>query len=221
MSQSSTLATTSVTYWPSTEPSIKRCICVNKQKKAKQAHPVEDIGISPWPVDVVEFGPDAYAYRKQVSIKQLYSQVPQTAWVSLATAVGASWRQDASVRTASRQRTWALSDPRLSSPARMRKKCCYSQKNFGSICSSLSPSPTHHSHVTNINPFATLSRIKCERYIFYKEVCSFVRSLKFVIIIDYVSAYICRCICIVVCGYTTRHGNSPPSFGWLGFLEEN
>ena len=29
-----------VTYWPSTEPSIK-----------KQMHPVEDIGILPWPVD--------------------------------------------------------------------------------------------------------------------------------------------------------------------------
>ena len=51
-----------VTYWPSAEPSIK-----------KQVHPVEDIGISPWPVDVVEFGADAYANRKQV--KQLYNQV--------------------------------------------------------------------------------------------------------------------------------------------------
>ena len=72
------------------------------------------------------------------------------------------------------------------------------------------PSPTHLSHITNINPFATLSRIKCERYIFYKEVCSFV------IIVDYVSAHnsICIwiririCICIRICiridvwGYT-------------------
>ena len=59
--------------------------------------------------------------------------------------------------------------PRLSSTARMRKKCCYGQKNFGSICGSLSPSPTQLSHATNINPFATLSRIKCERYIFIKK----------------------------------------------------
>ena len=51
-------------------------------------------------------------------------------------------------------------------------------------------SPTHVSHITNINPFATLSRIKCERYIFLKN-C--VRSF---IIVDYVSA--CICICIVV-----------------------
>ena len=53
---------TGVTYWPSTEPSIK-----------KHVHPVEDIGISPWPVDVVEFGADAYAHRKQLYIKQLYN----------------------------------------------------------------------------------------------------------------------------------------------------
>ena len=47
-------------------------------------------------------------------------------------------------------------------PAKMRKKCCYGhEKNLGQY-SSLSPSPTHLSHTTNI----TLSRIKCERFIF-------------------------------------------------------
>ena len=46
-------------------------------------HPVEDIGISPWPVEVVEFDADAYAHRKQVDVRKLYNQVPQTAWVSL------------------------------------------------------------------------------------------------------------------------------------------
>ena len=67
------------TYWPSTEQSIKRCTFVT----AKQVHPVEDIGISPWPVDVVEFGADAYGHWKQVDVRQLYNQVPQTPWVSL------------------------------------------------------------------------------------------------------------------------------------------
>ena len=33
-------------------------------------NPVEDFGISPWPVDVVEFGADAYAHKKQVEVKQ-------------------------------------------------------------------------------------------------------------------------------------------------------
>ena len=95
---------------------------------------------------------------------------------SVSCSCSSSWRKDSCrVRTSSGQRAWVLSDPRLSSPAKMRKKRCYGrEKNFGSICGSLSPSPTHLSHITNINPFATLSRIKCDRYIFYKEVCSFV-----------------------------------------------
>ena len=65
------------------------------------------------------------------------------------------------------------------------------RRTLGQYVAVLSPSPTHLSHTRNI----TLSRIKCERYYFYKEVCSFV-SLKFVNIVDYVSAYICICICI-------------------------
>ena len=76
--------------------------------------------------------------------------------------VGVSWGQDASERS--------LSDARLSSPARMRKKCCYGQKNLGSLYSSLSPSPAHLSHTTNINPFEN----KAWEIYFYKEVCSFV-----------------------------------------------
>ena len=70
------------------------------------------------------------------------------------------------------------------------RKCCNSQRNLGSICGSLFLSLTHLSHKTHINPFSTLSRIKCERYIFLKK-C--VRSF---IIVDYVSA--CICIRIVV-----------------------
>ena len=98
-----------VIYWPLTEPSIKRCTCVNKWKNSG----------SRW------------ALNNNITRAQ-------TAWVS--------WRQDASgVRTSSRQRAWALSDPRLSSPARMRNKCCYGQKNFGSIYQSV-PVSTHNQH---------------------------------------------------------------------------
>ena len=85
---------------------------------------------------------------------------------SVLVAVRVSWGQDAELRPSGRQRAWALSDPRLSSPAKMRKKCCYCRENnLRSICGSLSPSPIHLSHITNINSFATLSRIKCKRYI--------------------------------------------------------
>ena len=143
-----------VTYWPSTEPSIK-----------KQVHPVEDIGISPWPVDVVEFGADAYAHRKQVYVKQLYNQVPQAAWASsVRVAVEVGIRVAVPVRDkipeweTAPDRVLELSGPTIEQPSRMRKKCCYGQRNLGSICGSLSPSPTHLSYITNINPFATLSQ---------------------------------------------------------------
>ena len=144
-----------VTYWPSTKPSIKKCTCVNKRKKAKQLHPVEDIGISPWPVDVDEFGADSYAHRKQVMSNSYITRCHRRLEsVRVPVAVGVSWGQDASVIISSQTEGFAVfGDPRLSSTARMRKKCYYSPKNFGSICSRLSPSPTHLSHTTNINPF--------------------------------------------------------------------
>ena len=95
--------------------------------------------------------------------------------------------------SACRLRASALRTP-VEQLNRMRKKCCYSQRNLGSICCRLSPSPTPLSHITNINPFATLSRIKCERYYFLKKcVRSFIEVF---IIVDYVSA--CICIRIVV-----------------------
>ena len=99
---------------------------------------------------------------------------------SVPVAVGGSWEP------APDRGLGALSDPRLSSPARMRKKYCY-QKNFGSICGSLSTSPTHLSHITNINPYATLSWIKCEKYIFLKKcVRSFIE----------VRHYVWLCLCL-------------------------
>ena len=78
----------------------------------------------------------------------------------------------------------------------MRKKCCYGQKNLGQY-SSLSPSPTHLSHTRNI----TLSRIKCERYIFIKKrIRSFieVRILSVDCFRIFVYVYV-----QLYCGYTT------------------
>ena len=126
-----------------------------------------------------------------MDVRQLYNQVPHTAWVSSS----CSWSQleIGCQRSENQLQTWAwaLSVLRLSSPARMRKKCCYGQ-NLGSICSSLSPSPTHLSHTRNI----TLSRIQCERYIFIKK-C--VRSfIEIVIMFDYVQH-----LFVYASGYTT------------------
>ena len=105
------------------------------------------------------------------------------------------------MRTSSRQRAWALSDPRLSNTAKMRKKCCYGQKNFGSICSSLSASPTHLSHPTNINPFENKV---WEIYFFYKEVCSFVHwSLS--LSVDCFRMYYVYVLCSCMWLYNTGH----------------
>ena len=109
-------------------------------------------------------------------------------------AVRVSWGQDASMRISLRP----LSDPQLSSPARMQKKCCYGQKNFGSICSSLSPSPTLLSPTTNINLFELSVRV----IIFIKKcVRSFIEPHH---IVDYVSAYILYMYYVYVCGYITK-----------------
>ena len=60
---------------------------------------------------------------------------------------------------------WTLSDPQLSNPAKMRKK--YSWVNIA-VCPRLQL-------ISQTQPISTLSRIKCERYIFFIKKC--VRSL--------------------------------------------
>ena len=65
-------------------------------------------------------------------------------------------------------------------PAKMWKKCCYGQKNLGQYVA-VCPRFQLTSHT---QPTLTLSRIKCERYIFIKKrVRSFIEV---VIIVDYV-----------------------------------
>ena len=134
-----------VLYWPSTEPSIKRCTCVNKRKKSG----------SRWTLG------------KNIGRCSGQSETGMLEW-----------------GPACRLKATALSDPRLTNLAKMRKKCCYGQeKNLGQY-SSLSLSPLISHTQQNI----TLSRIKCESYIFVKK-C--IRSvLKSFIIIDYIYTYI-------------------------------
>ena len=119
--------------------------------------------------------------------------MPQTAWVSSSW----SWSQLGTRCQCESQRLWAFSDTCLSNPAKVRKKCCYGQKNFASICSSLSSSPTHLSHTTNINPFEN----KVWETYFYKQVCSFIHwssSLCLIMFRIYLFMYY-----VYVCGYTT------------------
>ena len=101
-------------------------------------------------------------------------------------AIGVSWETRCRRENSSRQRAWALSDSRSSSRARKRKKCCYVQRNFGSICSSLFPSPTHFPHTTNIKPFGN----KVWEVYFYKEVCSFVHWNSYIMLTMFSLIYV-------------------------------
>ena len=95
-------------------------------------------------------------------------------------------------------------------PDKMRKKCCYGQKNLGSICGSLSPSPTHFSHTTNINPFEN----KVWEIYFYKEVCSSIHWSSSLCLIMF-RIYL---FYVYVCGYTTGAPSGSCSKQCLAFL---
>ena len=176
----------SVTYWPSTELSIKRFTCVNNRCIWWK---ISGYNLDLWTGWI---RCTCNAHRKQVDIKQLYNQVPQTAWVSWSSSSSRSWGQDAVERTNARQRAWALRTP-VEQPSRIRKKCCYSQRNLGSIFGSLFRLQlTSHTWqiLTLLQPYRNPFDDKVLEVYFSKEVCSFV------IIVDYVSA--CMCIRIVV-----------------------
>ena len=116
-----------------------------------------------------------------MGVRQLYKQVPEAVW--------ASWSQLGTRCRSESQRQTEGFGPLVThgwaTPAKMWKKCCYGQKNLGqyvAVCPRLQL--TSHTQ-----PTSTLSRIKCERYIFIKKcVHSFIEVI---IIVDYVSAYIC------------------------------
>ena len=135
-----------VTYWPSTEPSIKRCTCVNKRKNSGSGCTLNNN-------------------------------------ITRALTVSVSWRQDAELRANVRKRALVPQWPTVEQPhPRWGISAAMVRRTLGQN-SSLSPSPAHLPDTTNIN----LSRIKCESYI----LSVFVRSLKFVIIVESLSAYIC------------------------------
>ena len=130
--QSMSSLRTSVTYWPSTEPSIKRCTCVNKQKNS----------------------------RSRCTLNNNITR-RQTAWISWSQLV-TRYRSESQRQT---EGFGSLVTQGWASPAKMRKKCCYGQKNLGqyvAVCPRLQL--TSHTQ-----PTSTLSGIKCERYIFIKK----------------------------------------------------
>ena len=158
-----------VTYWPSTEPSIKRCTCVNKQRNSGNRcirSKISEYHLDSWTwLNSVQMRtPTGSRWMSNNYISRCRRRL-ESVGVRVAVPVGdkiPEWEPGP-------DRGLGSSGPTVEQPSRMRKKCCCGQRNLGSICGSLSPSPTHLSHITNINPFATLSRIKCEVYIFIKK----------------------------------------------------
>ena len=105
-------------------------------------------------------------------------------------AVRVSWGQDAEVRVSGRERALGPQWPAVEQPQpRWERSVAMIRRTWGQY-SSLSLSPTHLWHTTNI----TLSRLSVRDYIFIKK-C--VRSFIEVHILCLVM------FCLYVCGYTT------------------
>ena len=133
-------------------------------------HPVEDIGISPWPVDVVEFGTDVYTHRSRLTsdnhITRCHRRLES---VGVPAAVGdrmpAEWELAPDWGLVpSVTHGWAA-QPRLERSAAMVRRTL---GQYIAVCLRLQL--TSHTQETS-----TLLNKVWEVY-FYEEACSFVRS---------------------------------------------
>ena len=178
----------SVTYWPSTEPSIKRCTCVNKRKNSETG---------------------AYGRRYRNFILTCGRRWIRW-WWQMRTPTGSRWVSDNYITRCHRRfepvavpvgdrmpAEWELAPDRGVGPTvthgwaaqpEYERSAAMVRRTLGqyvAVCPCLQL--TSHTQ-----PTSTLLRIKCERYIFIKKcVHSFIEA---VTIVGYVSAYICICI---------------------------
>ena len=131
------LSKTLVTYWPLTEPSIK-----------KQVHPVEDITLT---CGRVEFGADATPTRSRWSSNNYITRCHRRLEL-----VGVGWLefelQFEAVRTSSRQRACGPQDPSWAAPQKEEEVLLWPEELGVNMLQSV-PSPTHLSHTTLSQPF--------------------------------------------------------------------
>ena len=111
-----------VTYWPSTQPSIEKLV-----------HPVKDITLT---CRRVEFGTDARPTRSRWMSNNYITRCHRRFELVV---VSCCWSSSCSLRQwePASSRRLGPSRPPVEQPSRMRKKCCYSQRNWGSISCSL------------------------------------------------------------------------------------
>ena len=126
------------------------------------------------------------AHRKQVNCKQLYNQVPQMVWSSWSPRQACSSSSRSESRSQRQIEGLGPEDPGWAAQQNEEEMLLWSEELGVNMWQSV-PSPTHLSHITNITPSATLSRIKCERYIFLKK-CF--RSSLLLIIFPHVYVYV-------------------------------
>ena len=131
-------------YLPSTEPSIKRCTCVNKWRNS-------------W---------SRWTWDNNISrCHRRLGSVPVPVGVGVSWGKMSAWELFCSLRACG---PWG---PTVEQPqTRWGRSAAMVRKTWGqyvAVCHRLQL--TSHTQETS-----TLSRIKCERYIFYKEACSFV-----------------------------------------------
>ena len=124
--------------------------------------------------------------RKQVGIKQKYNQDTD----SLSQLEIGCHRSENQLQT----EDLGPQKPTVEQTCQNAKEVPLWSEKLWFICSSLSPSPTHLSHTTNINPFEN----KVWEVYFYKEVCSFVHRSRH-------CCWLCfRMYYVYVCGSTTH-----------------
>ena len=186
------------TYWPSTEASIKRCTCVNKQKNSEtgaSGRRYRNITLTCgrgwirwwWQMHTP-------AGSRWMSDNYIARCDRRLGSVGVPVAVGVSWGQDASVRISlqsSETHGWAAQPGRERSAAMVRRTL----GQYVAVCPRLQL--TSHTQETS-----TLSRIKSERFIFYKEVCLFVHwsSSLLLTMLQYIFLHV-LCICIRIVMY--------------------
>ena len=174
-----------VTYWPSTEQSIKRCTCVNKRKYN-------------------EIGASGRRYR---NITLTCGRGWIRWWWQMRTPAGSRWMLDNYI-TRCHRRLESVAVPVGEGCQRSENKlqtgefglsvthgwaaqpaCKRSAAMVGRTLGQYVAACPRLQLTSHTQPTSTLSRIKCERYIFIKK-C--VRSFtEVVVLVDYVSAYIC------------------------------
>ena len=146
---------TSVAYWPSTELSVKRCTCVNKQRnsgnrcirsKISEYH----LDLWTWLNSVQMCMPTGSRWMSNNYIIRCHRRL-ESVGIRIPVAVGdrmpAEWDP-------APDRGPGPSVTLVEQPSQNEKEVLlWSEELGGSICGSLSPSPTHLSHTTNINPF--------------------------------------------------------------------